>query len=456
MKLEIVILAAGQGTRMKSPLPKVLHPVAGRPMLEHVITTAQALAPEAIHVVVGHGAEQVRQSLSHFALNWVVQAEQLGTGHAVMQALPAIQPDSTVLVLYGDVPLTGEDTLRALVAAAGDAPALLTAVLADPDGYGRIVRDSNGALSAVVEHKDATEQQRAIREINTGLMAAPAADLNTYLPRVKNDNQQSEYYLPDVLAMAVAAGRTVATCQAASELEILGVNDRVQLNQVEREYQRRTAEQLLRQGVSIADASRLDIRGELVCAEDVFIDVNVVIEGRVELQRGARIGANCVLVDVTVGEGAEVHPMSHLQEAVLGAGCNVGPFARLRPGTVLADNARIGNFVETKKANIGAGSKVNHLSYVGDCEMGDGVNIGAGTITCNYDGANKHKTTIGSGSFVGSNSTLVAPMTIQDKGFIAAGSTVTRPVNEGELVVGRARQRNIQGWEPPRKDEAKD
>lgn len=436
---------------MKSPLPKVLHPVAGRPMVEHVVTTARKLGPSRVHVVIGHGAEQVRQELSHLDLNWVVQEQQFGTGHAVLQALPDIDKDSIVLVLYGDVPLTEEATLRRLVEAAASGPALLTATLADPRGYGRIVRDDKGALSAVVEHKDASEEQRKIREINTGLLAAPAGDLNRYLPRVGNNNQQGEYYLPDILSMAVAEGRVVATCEAGSELEILGVNDRVQLNQVEREYQRRHAEALMREGVSIADGGRIDVRGELHCAEDVFIDVNVVFEGQVTLGRGARIGANCVLRDVTVGEGAEIHPMSHLQEASVGAGCNVGPFARLRPGTRLADGARVGNFVETKKASIGAGSKVNHLSYIGDCEMGDGANIGAGTITCNYDGANKHRTDIGDGAFVGSNSTLVAPVVIGDRAFVAAGSTVTKEVGAGELAVGRARQRNIDGWEPPRK-----
>lgn len=456
MNLEVVILAAGQGTRMKSPLPKVLHQVAGKSLLEHVILAAQSLGPKAIHAVIGHGSEQVREALSHYEINWVIQQEQLGTGHAVMQALPAIAPDSTVLVLYGDVPLTEQSTLQHLVQAAQNGPALLTAKLQDPQGYGRILRDAGGALVGVVEHKDATDEQKKIQEINTGLLAAPHSDFQAYLPQVGNDNQQGEYYLPDVLSLAVSEGKTVATCEAGSELEILGVNDRVQLNQVERELQRRQAELLMRQGVSIADATRLDIRGELNCGEDVFIDVNVVFEGKVNLGEGVSIGPNCVLIDVDVCDGAVIHPMSHLQEAHVGENCNVGPYARLRPGTVLAEGARIGNFVETKKANIGRGSKVNHLSYIGDCDMGDGVNVGAGTITCNYDGANKHKTVIGNGAFVGSNSTLVAPLNIEDKGFIAAGSTVTKAVGEGELVVSRAKQRNIQGWEPPRKQETKD
>ena len=449
MKLEVVILAAGQGTRMKSDLPKVLHAVAGRPLLEHVVKTALELQPGALHVVTGHGSAQVQAALGAYDINWVIQEEQLGTGHAVLQALPFVGRDSTVLVLYGDVPLTRAATLRQLVALAADGPALLTAVLDDPDGYGRILRNDAGALTGVVEHKDANDEQRGINEINTGLMAAPNADLADYLPRVGNENQQGEYYLPDVLSLVVEEGREVASCRTASELEILGVNDRVQLGQVEREYQRRQAEELMRQGVTIADPGRIDIRGELTCEEDVFIDVNVVFEGSVHLGKGVSVGANCVLRDVSVAAGAVIHPMSHLQEAVVGALCNVGPYARLRPGTQLAEGARIGNFVETKKAVIGPGSKVNHLSYIGDCEMAGGVNIGAGTITCNYDGVNKHRTEIGEGVFVGSNSTLVAPLKIDNSGFIGAGSTVTKSVEEGALAVGRARQRNITGWDRP-------
>tara|TARA_R110000823_G_scaffold305771_1_gene427978 strand:+ start:24887 stop:26257 length:1371 start_codon:yes stop_codon:yes gene_type:complete len=456
MKLEVIILAAGQGTRMKSELPKVLHPVGGRPLLEHVVSTARQLGPEALHVVIGHGAEQVQEALSAYTINWVVQQEQLGTGHAVAQALPSVATDSVVLVLYGDVPLTRLETLQRLVAAAQSGPALLTAELADPAGYGRILRDAAGALTGVVEHKDASAGELLVREINTGLLAAPCRDLAAYLPRVKNHNQQGEYYLPDVLALAVAEGKPVATCSAVSELEILGVNDRVQLNAVEREYQLRAAHALLREGVSIADATRIDIRGSLSCDRDVFIDIGVVFEGTVKLGRGVSIGANCVLRDVTVESGAVIHPMCHLQEATVGANCSVGPYARLRPGTELAQDSRVGNFVETKNASIGAGSKVNHLSYIGDCEMGERVNIGAGTITCNYDGANKHRTTIGPGVFVGSNSTLVAPLTISEQGFIGAGSTVTKTVETGELAVGRARQRNIPGWERPAKNSTGD
>jgi bifunctional UDP-N-acetylglucosamine pyrophosphorylase/glucosamine-1-phosphate N-acetyltransferase len=456
MKLEVVILAAGQGTRMKSRLPKVLHEVAGKPLLEHVVRTAQGLGPAAIHVVIGHGAEQVERALDGYGLNWVIQEQQLGTGHAVMQALPAIGEDSVVLVLYGDVPLTSLDTLQGLVESASGAPALLTASLEDPGGYGRILRGEGGELLGVVEHKDASEEQRAIREINTGVLAAPAADLREYLPRVGNENQQGEYYLPDILAMAVAEGRTVASSQAESEIEILGVNDRVQLNQVEREYQRRQAERLMRLGVSLADATRLDIRGELVCGEDVSIDVNAVFEGEVRLGDGVSIGPNCVLRNVTVDSGSIIHAMSHLEDSTVGSDCNVGPYARVRPGTVLADGAKLGNFVETKKANIGPGSKVNHLSYVGDCDMGAGVNVGAGTITCNYDGVNKYKTELGDGVFIGSNSTLIAPLRIAEGGYIGAGSTITRTVEQEELGIGRAQQRNIQGWQRPGKQHDKD
>ena len=435
MKLEVVILAAGQGTRMKSRLPKVLHTVGAMPLLEHVIRTASELKPSAIHVVVGHGSEQVQEAVAHHNIKWVIQQEQLGTGHAVMQALPHIADDSTVLVLYGDVPLTQAITLQRLVEQAQKNPSLLTATVQNPKGYGRILRDQNGDLIGVVEDRDATDSQRTIREINTGLLAGPARDFKALLPRVANDNQQGEYYLPDIISLAVAQGKRVDSCTAASEIEVLGVNDRVQLNQVEREYQRRLAEELMRQGVSIADATRLDIRGELTCGEDVFIDVNAVFEGVVTLGNGVTIGANCVLRDVTVAENSVIHPMSHLQETHIGKACSVGPYARLRPGTVLNDGARIGNFVETKNAIIGVGSKVNHLSYIGDCEMGTGVNIGAGTITCNYDGVNKHKTDIGNGVFVGSNSTLVAPLQIEEQGFIAAGSTVTTRVGKGDLAV---------------------
>lgn len=449
MSLEVIILAAGQGTRMKSDLPKVLHPVAGRPLLEHVVCVAQALRPAAIHVVVGHESEQVRAALRQYPLQWVSQQEQLGTGHAVLQAMPNIAKDSTVLVLFGDVPLLSPVALAELVSRASVSPALLTALVALPFGLGRIVRDEAGHFVAVVEEKDAAEKQRAIKEINTGVLAAPAALLNEYLPRVGSDNKQGEYYLPDILGLAVNDGMVVESCEVGSEIEAMGVNDRAQLNQVEREYQRRHAEHLMREGVSIADVNRLDVRGTLVCGKDVSIDINAVFEGDVRLGDNVTVGPNCVLIDTTVGDRCFVHAMSHLQEVVLAEDCSVGPYARLRPGTVLASGARIGNFVETKKSNIGAGSKVNHLSYIGDCDMGEGVNIGAGTITCNYDGVNKSKTTMGNDVFVGSNSTLVAPVEIEQGGFVGAGSTVTRTVGKDELAVSRARQKNIQGWKRP-------
>ncbi|MFT6052607.1 MAG: bifunctional UDP-N-acetylglucosamine pyrophosphorylase/glucosamine-1-phosphate N-acetyltransferase [Halioglobus sp.] len=451
MSLEVIILAAGQGTRMKSDLPKVLHCVAGRPLLEHVVCVAQSLEPAVIHVVVGHESAQVRSALCEYQLEWVPQAQQLGTGHAVLQAMPNIATDSTVLVLFGDVPLLSSVTLTDLVARASASPALLTAAVAQPFGLGRIIRDDAGHFLSVVEEKDATDEQRVIREINTGVLAAPAALLKEYLPLVGSDNKQREYYLPDILGLAVSDGMLVESCEVGSEIEAMGVNDRVQLNQVEREYQRRQAEDLMRDGVSVADVNRLDIRGSLVCGKDVSIDISAVFEGQVRLGDGVSVGPNCVLIDTTIGDRCSVHAMSHLQEVALGDDCSVGPYARLRPGTVLAQGARIGNFVETKKSFIGAGSKVNHLSYIGDCDMGEGVNIGAGTITCNYDGVNKSKTILGNDVFVGSNSTLVAPVEIKQGGFVGAGSTVTRTVGEDELAVSRARQKNIQGWQRPTK-----
>jgi len=453
MRVEFIILAAGEGKRMHSRLPKVLHPVAGRPLLQHVLDTAAFLEPAACHVVVGHGAEQVRERLQHNRVAWVEQAQRLGTGHAVLQALPAVAADATVLVLYGDVPLVQAATLRALLERAADGPALLTATVADPAGYGRILRDGRDALQAVVEDRDATAEQRAIAEINTGILAAPAQLLRELLPRVGNANAQGEYYLPDILALAVADGIAVATVEAPSAMDILGVNDCSQLQQVEREFQRRVAGELMASGVTLTDAARIDVRGSLQCGRDVTIDVNAVFEGRVVLGDGVRVGAGCVLVDCELGAGVNVLPFCHLEGAVLGDACTVGPFARLRPGTRLAGDVRIGNFVETKKADIGTGSKVNHLSYIGDCEMGSGVNVGAGTITCNYDGANKHLTTIGNGAFIGSNATLVAPVRIGEQGFVGAGSTITREVDKSQLAVSRARQRNLDGWQRPTKKE---
>mgnify|MGYP003666785755 FL=1 len=451
MTLEVIILAAGQGSRMRSSTPKVLHTLGGKPLLQHVVDAARSLEPSEIHVVVGHGADAGRAAMDGSGLRWVEQAEQLGTGHAVLQALPGVRDESTVLVLYGDVPLVAPDVLQTLVEAAQDAPALLTAVLDDPTGYGRVLRDSHNVFRAVVEHKDAATDELAVQEVNTGIRAAPASLFRRFLPQVGNSNQQREYYLPDVLSLSVAEGIAVRTATVADPLAVLGVNDQLQLSRLERELQRQRAEALMTAGVRLADPARIDIRGNLRCGRDVFIDVNCVFAGEVILADGVHIGPNCVITASRIGAGTEVRAMSHLEKATVADDCTVGPYARLRPGTALAQGARVGNFVETKKARIGAGSKVNHLSYIGDCEMGEGANIGAGTITCNYDGVNKHITRIGDGAFVGSNATLVAPVEIGSGGFVAAGSTITRAVPEAELAVARGKQRNIPGWKRPGK-----
>jgi bifunctional UDP-N-acetylglucosamine pyrophosphorylase/glucosamine-1-phosphate N-acetyltransferase len=447
MNLEVIVLAAGQGTRMRSQLPKVLHTIAAEPLLAHVLFTARSLNAQRIHVVVGHGAERVRETLDADDINWVLQTEQLGTGHAVLQALPAVAADANVLVLYGDVPLLESGTLADLIA---QSPALLTAELDDASGYGRVLRDESDSLQGVVEHKDANQDQLAIREINSGVLAYPAVLLNEYLPRVGNANTQGEYYLPDILSMAVSEGHKVAALRATDPTEILGINDREQLAEAERLLQMRRARKLMRDGVTLIDPARIDIRGQVICAEDVSIDVSCVFEGKVTLGAGVSIGANCVLCDCEIASGTVVHPMCHVEGAKLGSNCSVGPYARLRPGTQLADGARIGNFVETKKASIGVGSKINHLSYVGDATLGDGVNVGAGTITCNYDGVDKHHTSLGDGVFIGSNSTLVAPLSVGDGGFVAAGSTITREVPGEALAVARGKQRNIDNWKTPK------
>lgn len=451
--LEVVILAAGQGTRMRSSLPKVLHPLASRPLLEHVLDTARELLPGRIHVVIGHGAERVRDALDAPDIHWIIQAEQLGTGHAVLQAMPSIDVEANVLVLYGDVPLIRAQTLQALV---NSAPALLTAKLDNPSGYGRVIRDAAAQLLGVVEHKDASDAQLEIDEINTGVLAYPAALLAEYLPRVGNANAQGEYYLPDILAMAVAEGQSVAAQPAPDSSEVMGINDRVQLAHAESIFRARMTQSLMLQGVSLLDPERIDVRGSLRCDRDVIIDVNCVFEGEVILGEGVYIGPNCVLRNCQIAAQTKIHAMSHIEDTVIGESCSVGPFARLRPGTILGKGARIGNFVETKKAEIGAGSKVNHLSYIGDTTMGAGVNVGAGTITCNYDGLNKHPTRLGDGVFVGSNSTLVAPLDIGAGGFVAAGSTLTRSVPEAGLGVARGKQRNVDAWRTPKQRAAGD
>ena len=449
MSLDIVILAAGQGTRMRSALPKVLHPVAGKPMLGHVIDTARKLAPRKIHVVIGHGAELVRERLAADDIDFVLQAEQLGTGHAVAQALPNIDADK-VLILYGDVPLTQVETLQGLLEQATDTQlGLLTVKLQDPTGYGRIIRDGSGEVQAIVEHKDASEAQRAINEGNTGILAVPGKRLSDWLGRLSNSNAQGEYYLTDVIAMAVADGLRVATKTALDEMEVLGANDRVQLAQLERHYQKRAAEALMRQGVTLLDPARFDQRGEVSVGRDVLIDVNVIIEGRVEIEDNVQIGANCVIKDSVLRCGAIIKANSHLEGAEVGEGADCGPFARLRPGSKLGAKAHVGNFVELKNAVMGEGAKAGHLSYLGDAEIGARTNIGAGTITCNYDGANKHRTVMGEDVFIGSNSSLVAPVTLGAGATTGAGSTVTQDVPAAALAVGRAKQRNIEGWQRP-------
>ena len=451
MSLEIVILAAGQGTRMRSALPKVLHPVAGKAMLGHVIDTARALNPQRIHVVIGHGADAVRERLAAADLNFVLQEQQLGTGHALAQALPFIQAER-VLVLYGDVPLIEAPTLERLLAqTAPEQLALLTVELADPSGYGRIVRDAAGRVTAIVEQKDASAEQRAIREGNTGILALPGARLADWLGRLSNRNAQGEYYLTDVIAMAVADGLTVATAQPEDAMEVQGANDRLQLSQLERHYQQRAARRLMAQGVTLLDPARFDVRGEVTAGRDVVIDVNVILEGRVVIEDGVEIGAHCVIRNSTLRRGAVVKAHSHLDGAELGEGADCGPFARLRPGSVLGAGAHVGNFVELKNAVMGAGAKAGHLAYLGDAEIGAASNIGAGTITCNYDGANKHRTVIGEDAFIGTNNSLVAPLTIGAGATTAAGSVITSAVPDSALAVGRARQRNIDGWQRPQK-----
>lgn len=450
MSLSVIILAAGQGTRMRSRLPKVLHPLGGRPLLAHVVRTAQTLEAEAVYGVVGHGADAVRAALADLPVQWVEQKEQLGTGHAVLQALPFIPADHLVLVLYGDVPLTGVDTLRRLIVAAGNsAMGLLTAHLGDPAGYGRIVRNAQGEVTAIVEHKDASPRQREIKEINTGMLAVQAGQLRKWVMALNNENAQGEFYLTDVVAMAVKDEVPIKTVYPTGIAEIMGVNNKLQLAELERIYQRRQADRLLEQGVTLFDPARFDVRGDISAGRDVTIDVNVICAGKVEIGDDVSVGANCYLRDVRIGDGTVILPNSVIEEAEIGAACRIGPFARIRPGTRLAADAHIGNFVEIKKATVGEHSKINHLSYVGDATVGSQVNIGAGTITCNYDGANKFQTVIEDGVFVGSDTQLVAPVTVGAGATIGAGSTITKDVPPGELTLSRAPQQTRQGWKRP-------
>ena len=451
MGLAVIILAAGQGTRMKSAMPKVLHRLSGKPLLGHVIDYARALSPEEIVVVYGHGGQQVRDEYSdQNDLRWAEQAEQLGTGHAVQQAMPLLQTADQVLVLYGDVPLTRPQTLGRLIAAAGDGFGLLTVNLEDPTGYGRIVRDHDGRVQRIVEQKDAGPDELKICEINTGMMFMPRSELQGWLNGLSNSNAQGEYYLTDVLAMAVAEGFEIKVCQPESALEAEGVNNRMQLATLERAHQNRLARQLMLNGVTLRDPARLDVRGEVQHGEDVEIDFNVLLEGRVILGNRVRIGANCVLRNMQIGDDVEILDNCVLEDATVGPGSKVGPFARLRPGAELIGGAHIGNFVEIKKSVIGQGSKVNHLSYIGDTDIGEGVNIGAGTITCNYDGANKHRTLIGDGAFIGSNTALVAPVKVGADATIGAGSVIGKDAPDKQLTLTRAKQVSF-NWQRPTK-----
>jgi bifunctional UDP-N-acetylglucosamine pyrophosphorylase / glucosamine-1-phosphate N-acetyltransferase len=449
MALEMVVLAAGLGKRMRSQLPKVLHPLAGRPLLAHVLDTARALSPRKIVVVHGHGAELVKQAFQEDSLEWVLQAEQLGTAHAVMQAMPHVGADADVIVLYGDVPLVRAATLKRLLESARDGLAVLTAELDDPLAYGRVVRDAAGRVKRIVELRDANETQRAIREINAGFYALSAKRLGGWLKKIDNRNAQKEYYLTDLVALAVAAGVAVNAVKAEHPWEAAGVNSKRELADLERQYQKLRAEELLEAGVTLADPARLDVRGRLECGRDVAIDVNCVFEGEVKLGDGVRIGPNCVLRDITIGAGTEVLAFCHLEHSAVGERCRLGPYARLRPGTTLDEEVHVGNFVEVKASRLGAGSKANHLAYIGDSEIGQRVNYGAGAITCNYDGAAKNRTVIEDDVFIGSDATLVAPVRIARGSYIAAGSTINEDTPAGQLTIARARQVSVPSWQPP-------
>ena len=451
MSLDIVILAAGQGTRMRSALPKVLHPIAGQSMLAHVLNTARRLKPSSIQVVIGHGAELVREQLAAEDVNFVVQSEQLGTGHAVAQAVPHLTAENT-LVLYGDVPLIEAATLESLLKQlSADSMALLTVNLDNPAGYGRIVRNSAGVVQAIVEHKDANAEQLKICEGNTGILAAPRQQLTDWLGRLSNSNAQGEYYLTDIIAMAVTDGLTVATETAVDAMEVQGANDRLQLSELERHYQLRAARRLMAQGITLLDPARFDLRGEVTVGRDVLIDINVILQGRVDIADHVSIGPNCVIKDSILRTGAVIKANSHLDGADVGENADCGPFARLRKGTVLSARAHVGNFVELKNTHLGEDAKAGHLTYLGDSEIGARTNIGAGTITCNYDGVNKSKTIMGTDVFIGSNSSLVAPVNLGDGATTGAGSTITTDVPADALAVGRARQRNLNNWPRPKK-----
>jgi bifunctional UDP-N-acetylglucosamine pyrophosphorylase/glucosamine-1-phosphate N-acetyltransferase len=447
--MNVIILAAGMGKRMQSILPKVLHPLAGKPLLSHVIDTARTLSPQRLCVVYGHGGEMLPEMLAAPDLNFARQEPQLGTGHAVMQGMPHLPDEVPTLILYGDVPLTSARSLQALVDMAGtDKLAILTIALANPSGYGRIVRE-HGAIVRIVEQKDASEAERAITEVNTGIMVAPTALLKQWLATLSNDNAQGEYYLTDIVARAVADGVSIVSAQPAAAWETLGVNSKVQLAELERIFQQNLAHALLEQGVTLADPARLDVRGELVCGRDVSIDISCIFEGKVTLEDGVTIGAHCVIRNAHIAKGAAIKPFCHIEDAVVGAACVIGPYARLRPGTALGEDVHIGNFVEVKNSQIAAHSKANHLAYLGDATIGSRVNVGAGTITCNYDGANKFRTVIEDDAFIGSDTQLVAPVTVGKGATLGAGTTLTKDAPAGKLTVSRARQTTVENWQRP-------
>ena len=451
MPLDVIVLAAGQGKRMRSDLPKVLHPIGGRPLLGHVLDTARALKPRKTVVVHGHGAEKVRSAFAQAPVEWVLQSEQLGTGHAVQQAMAHVKGDGDILILYGDVPLVQARSLERLIEAARDGVAVMTTEVEQPKGYGRIVRNASGGVERIVEEKDASSAERSIREINAGFMALHAKRLNGWLGKINNRNAQKEYYLTDVVTLAVNEGVRVHGVKVDDPMEVAGVNSKAELAAVERAFQAQQARRLMEAGVSLADPARIDVRGELDCERDVTIDVNCVFEGRVRLGEGVRIGPNCVLRNVSVGAGSEVLAFSHLDDSQVGERCRVGPYARLRPGTSLAEDVHVGNFVEVKASRLGAQSKANHLSYIGDSELGERVNVGAGTITCNYDGVSKHRTVIEDDCFIGSDTTLVAPVRIARGSYIGAGSTITKDTPAGQLTLARGRQVSVPSWKPPKK-----
>ncbi|MFT6776871.1 MAG: bifunctional UDP-N-acetylglucosamine pyrophosphorylase/glucosamine-1-phosphate N-acetyltransferase [Paraglaciecola sp.] len=451
MTFSVVVLAAGKGTRMKSSLPKVLHPIGGKPMVQHIVDTVNKLGATNIHLVYGHAREQLQSQLSHNELSWCLQDQQLGTGHAVQQAAPHIKDNEDVLILVGDAPLIKESTLQQLIAVKKHADlALLTVELEDPTGMGRIIRQGE-QVKAIVEHKDASQQQRDIKETNTGMMIMGGKDLKRWLSALDNNNAQGELYLTDIIEMAAKEGKSIHASQPSCAIEVEGINNRVQLASIERAYQADQAKALMMQGVSLLDPSRFDLRGELQVGQDITIDVNVIVEGKVKIGSNVSIGANCILIDCDIADNAVIHANSIIEQATVGKHCSVGPYARLRPGTVMMEQSRVGNFVEMKKTILGKGSKASHLTYLGDTEVGEGANIGAGTITCNYDGVNKFKTLIGDGAFIGSNSALVAPVSIGVNATVGAGSVVTKAVGENELAIARAKQKNLCIYSRPEK-----